>query len=1286
MRKCLKNFGLVVASAALLGVSLGAQAAPLRLNNVSLPPLNISIFSQQRNDFLLSGRAFLLQEKLDGAKVDSVQFRLIDDHRAVVWENITMWEDRFLNGPQVIIPFQFNFSSQRFHGDFQFQISLLDAEGSLLSRRNKIVSFPVPETEEPRFSEIKDLALDLTASPPTATAMVTHWGEAGLFQGELLLFRESLDRPRIALVKTPAFPLKKGETKAITIEFEKPTAPQLYTGEMKVVAEAGAPITGTLQKQFRIPGDFVELTDVSVTPQEYWSAQTPVSLTVEGLATKPNVPLFVEVSVWSGEEKVTPNQLLPQQQRVETDAQGRFSLTQQFPIQKAAAQLHGEVVVRRGEAVLGRQKFSTKIYPKWERQEGQSEVEFQVHRARSAFAEASLQQKLLLLFGAVILLAVIVGLVIFARTSRKHLLFFLVVGGMLSFGIAHAAEAPWGATYVEAVPFELYNPSPSAEEGFRIIRLSGNLEHDIEGGAFDQEGIQNEGEVILTELEFLPQEGGDSVIVTGQDFLALSSSAFQADFVLSSASFSDGMYDVILRFGVGGSTGFQPWVSTETGGADIELGLSDVVQLDQTPPTVSFYFYRQVGADWYELEEGQFTRKVLIEVLCDDGATGSGCVVSSGGTIEPEDLFAEQNYCDEEGCSAGIRSFEHCDLAGNCTQTAPPDFEITQIDKNKPELSGMSLRGEDGPDTQSIPAEGPALKALSEFFFGVEDLVDTGGTPSKNNKAVCNGIDYYTVEDSLCKAPAPCAVDPVTERGLWSDGNCQECVDGYYWDTGAGQCLPIVCDYDFPLDFHFCLRDQKPDCDRIFPLDFDFCFNEGPCTPDSSCAENTCEGETCWDGCGGSVEGTKVDGACCTDEVWSPETGTVCWGESFPQTSTCDGARTETGTLTCDDTNPCTNDSCAAGACSYENVADGTACPGGTCQGGVCETCVPSTWLPSPDGHCGMFEQTSDCGTTRTETGTLICDDGKECTTNACSDDACVYTPKSEGTSCNGGAGMCDASGDCVECLGAGDCNDSNECTTDTCGAGVCSNVPVGSGISCTGGVCDGSGGCVECLDAGDCNDSNECTADTCNSGTCENTPVGEGTPCAGGTCDAGGECLASCGATTLANCELVETDSENTSGMCETGYGGSCEYLCNNGTWEAQSNTCVACTPDVEQNCDLAAFITNKISPPISLYAGDVYSYDSCGNPSIQEDCPGNYCLLSSGDPPDPDFHKQCATLMWDESQLCGSDPTKALWTCCLGKVDATGFGLCLDDDDVCRNSSFTINAEPTIVPVCPS
>jgi len=69
--------------------------------------------------------------------------------------------------------------------------------------------------------------------------------------------------------------------------------------------------------------------------------------------------------------------------------------------------------------------------------------------------------------------------------------------------------------------------------------------------------------------------------------------------------------------------------------------------------------------------------------------------------------------------------------------------------------------------------------------------------------------------------------------------------------------------------------------------------------------------------------------------------GTPCSdGDPCNGMETCQGGVCMRGTpLTCDDQNPCTDDSCAApGGCQYTPRPDGTPCPSGSCSGGLCRT------------------------------------------------------------------------------------------------------------------------------------------------------------------------------------------------------------------------------------------------------------------------------------------------------------------------------------------------------------
>ena len=126
------------------------------------------------------------------------------------------------------------------------------------------------------------------------------------------------------------------------------------------------------------------------------------------------------------------------------------------------------------------------------------------------------------------------------------------------------------------------------------------------------------------------------------------------------------------------------------------------------------------------------------------------------------------------------------------------------------------------------------------------------------------------------------------------------------------------------------------------------------------------------------------------------------------------------------------------------------------------------------------------------------CDDGNECTDDACVSAKCVHQPVAVGTDCGTGQ-SCDADAICVRCrdtapgtgrdvgcpasapvcVGTGsdavcggctiddDCDDGNECTTEVCAKTKCVVTPVDAGGACTDGICNGTAPekCVACID-----------------------------------------------------------------------------------------------------------------------------------------------------------------------------------------------------------------------------
>ncbi|MCB9524442.1 MAG: hypothetical protein H6702_13875, partial [Myxococcales bacterium] len=135
----------------------------------------------------------------------------------------------------------------------------------------------------------------------------------------------------------------------------------------------------------------------------------------------------------------------------------------------------------------------------------------------------------------------------------------------------------------------------------------------------------------------------------------------------------------------------------------------------------------------------------------------------------------------------------------------------------------------------------------------------------------------------------------------------------------------------------------------------------------------------------------------------------------------------------------------------------------------------------------------------------VVCDDGDACTTDTC-DPArgCEAAPSvacDDGNPCTDDA--CDPLRGCGFTPNAAACDDGNACTVDDrCVAGACGGTPAAcdDGDPCTGGDACLPGGC-----AGTpliCDDGDACTADVCVDGACQAPPAcDDGLPCTDDAC-----------------------------------------------------------------------------------------------------------------------------------------------------------------------------------------
>jgi len=275
------------------------------------------------------------------------------------------------------------------------------------------------------------------------------------------------------------------------------------------------------------------------------------------------------------------------------------------------------------------------------------------------------------------------------------------------------------------------------------------------------------------------------------------------------------------------------------------------------------------------------------------------------------------------------------------------------------------------------------------------------------------------------------------------------------------------------------------------------CAEDDPCVIDARCKNGTCQG---------LARGCDDSDPCTADSCRASAGGCV--------------HEPADGKIPCDDGSACTaDDTCTAGLCAGTPVfcaEDGNPCTSAACNpdSGQCEVGV-LLGAPCDDGQACTSDDACDQGAECTGTP-VTCDDGNACTADACdpANGTCVFTPDDE-LPCTDG-NPCTNDDACVAgaCVGVGfDCNDGNPCTTDVCsigGTGGCQHVQLNSTACDDGNACTTNDHCVagqcapgtdlgDCCDTdlvlrslgeGGCNDGDACTLEECVNHACTSAPV----------------------------------------------------------------------------------------------------------------------------------------------------------------------------------------------------
>jgi formylglycine-generating enzyme required for sulfatase activity len=316
----------------------------------------------------------------------------------------------------------------------------------------------------------------------------------------------------------------------------------------------------------------------------------------------------------------------------------------------------------------------------------------------------------------------------------------------------------------------------------------------------------------------------------------------------------------------------------------------------------------------------------------------------------------------------------------------------------------------------------------------------------------CNDHDPCTLDDK-------CQLD---QQEVWAcTGTPKDC--SHY----GGACTRGACD------------PASGECSSVPEDDGDECDDGQYCTVSDACLsgecvgadrdcddENACTRDECNEGqdrCENTLEPRPGEEGPMGDVTCSDGQDNDCDGVTDAEDFNCRGC---TSDFECDDSNPCTTDSCASPDCVNTPVGDGTWCDDGlyctdpdACMLGVClgwpRDCGGSIWIPCREFVC--VEEYDACEERTLPEGTA-CDDGDWCTV---------------GETCQ--QGVCAG--------GTRDCDDDDPCTEDTCDPvwGRCDHTPV-PGVSegpvgdtsCFNGLdddCDGQTdwGDVDCGCVPDC-------------------------------------------------------------------------------------------------------------------------------------------------------------------------------------------------------------------------
>jgi hypothetical protein len=448
------------------------------------------------------------------------------------------------------------------------------------------------------------------------------------------------------------------------------------------------------------------------------------------------------------------------------------------------------------------------------------------------------------------------------------------------------------------------------------------------------------------------------------------------------------------------------------------------------------------------------------------------------------------------------------------------------------------------------------------------------------------------------------------------------------------------------------------DCDGT--VDDIPCDDLDICTSGDHCLDGTCDGTalTCDDENPCTEDSCDAEQGCVNSALSDTlcDDGDACTTEDFCDDGLCTGAA-----VACNDEDPCTMDFCnSASGCVFEPTDslcdDGDPCTvGDLCSGGICEG-TPISCDCLTDEECEDLEDGDLCN------GTLVCDLDQFPPKCAVDEETLIECPAPDGIDAECLEAVCAAdTGECslVPANESKACSDGDACTiSDICEAGECySAKPLNcnDGNPCTDDICSPELGCHSVSNSASCSDGDACTKlDACEDGAClggEAVICDDLNPCTDDSCDPAAGCLFVPNTLPCSDANACTFDEYCADGTCKNGKPLDCDDndLCTTDSC-SPAEGCVHAANSVP--CDDGDACTN----------GDHCSDGSC-LPGKLTDCDdGNPCTNDLCDADSGCLHTDNVEPCDDNNSCTIND------TCLDGNCVGEG-SLDCDDDNLCTN-----------------